>query len=471
MKTTLLKLTMAVAIATTVTALNAQNVNIPDANFKAYLVGNTAINTNTDTEIQVSEAAAFTGMINVMNSNISDLTGIEAFPAITMLYCGINQLTSLDVSANTALTILECNNNQITSLDVSANTSLYYLACSTNQLTSLDVSNNLLLTDLNCAGNQLTSLNVSANTSLNELKCETNQLTSLNVSANTQLDVLSCSSNQLTSLNVSSNTQLKSLYCQLSQITSLDVSSNTMLEDLFCSYNEITNLDLTSHTNLKQLDCRYNQLNSLNVANGNNSIITIFWASDNSNLDCIQVDDVAYSTSNWVSGNFLFDPQASFTEGVQTSLNGSVVSVDSPSLSATFQWVDCDNSNASISGATAESFTPTVSGNYAVEVTDNGCTTTSSCTAVTIGTSGIEEQNTNALNIFPNPAQSIVSLNNLAVGSRLQLIDITGKTVLETIVSSSEMTIDLNKINNGVYFVQLGNNSEITISKKLVINK
>ena len=33
-----------------------QNVNIPDANFKAYLVGNTAINTNGDSEIQVSEA-------------------------------------------------------------------------------------------------------------------------------------------------------------------------------------------------------------------------------------------------------------------------------------------------------------------------------------------------------------------------------------------------------------------------------
>lgn len=34
-----------------------QNVNIPDANFKAYLVANTDINTNEDSEIQVSEAA------------------------------------------------------------------------------------------------------------------------------------------------------------------------------------------------------------------------------------------------------------------------------------------------------------------------------------------------------------------------------------------------------------------------------
>ena len=41
-----------------------QNVNIPDANFKAYLVGNSAVNTNGDSEIQVSEAAAFLGSIN-----------------------------------------------------------------------------------------------------------------------------------------------------------------------------------------------------------------------------------------------------------------------------------------------------------------------------------------------------------------------------------------------------------------------
>ena len=33
-----------------------QNVNIPDPIFKTYLVGNDDINTNEDTEIQVSEA-------------------------------------------------------------------------------------------------------------------------------------------------------------------------------------------------------------------------------------------------------------------------------------------------------------------------------------------------------------------------------------------------------------------------------
>ena len=113
MKTLLLTLISIVALNS-----YAQNVNIPDANFKAYLVGNTLINTNFDTEIQVSEATAFTGTINCYSQNISDLTGIEAFTDLTVLYCYDNQLTSLDVSQNTALTGLFCDGNQLTCLNV-----------------------------------------------------------------------------------------------------------------------------------------------------------------------------------------------------------------------------------------------------------------------------------------------------------------------------------------------------------------
>ena len=158
-----------------------QNVNIPDANFKAYLVGNTAINTNGDTEIQVSEASVFNSYIVVYTLNITDLTGIEAFVSLTVLYCHDNQLTSLDVSACTALTGLYCHDNQLTSLNVSACTALGTLVCNNNQLTSLDVSTCTALDGLYCANNNLTSLDVSTCTALTYLVCSTNNLTSLNV--------------------------------------------------------------------------------------------------------------------------------------------------------------------------------------------------------------------------------------------------------------------------------------------------
>lgn len=158
MKKTLLNI---IALAILSLGATAQNVNIPDANFKAYLVGNPTINTNSDTEIQINEAAAFTGAINCQSLNISDLTGIEAFTAATELRAYANNLSSLDISSNTALSLFSCSNNSISVLDLSNNTALTNAYCSTNLITSLDLSNNTLLTALGCTSNQLTSLNVA----------------------------------------------------------------------------------------------------------------------------------------------------------------------------------------------------------------------------------------------------------------------------------------------------------------------
>ena len=131
----------------------AQNVNIPDANFKSYLVGNSLINTNGDADIQVSEAAAFNGQIICSSMNISDLTGIEYFIHLVFLDCHFNLLTSLDMSNNPNLDFLYCSHNQITSIDVSQNAILDELVCFNNQLTSLDLSNNPVLADMACFNN------------------------------------------------------------------------------------------------------------------------------------------------------------------------------------------------------------------------------------------------------------------------------------------------------------------------------
>ena len=256
-----------------------QNVYIPDANFKAYLVGEPLINTNGDSEIQVSEASAFTGLIDCTYENISDLTGIETFTALTVLRCGYNQLTSLDVSNNTALTQFSCQDNQLTSLDVSSNTALTFFNCPNNQITSLDVFNNTALTFFNCPNNQITSLDVSNNTALTNLYCFSNQLTSLDVSGATALTDLNCGNNQLTSLDVSSNTALTDLTCYNNQLTSLDVSSNTALTDLNCGNNQLTSLDVFNNTALTVFNCGNNQLTSLDVFN--NTALTFFNCPNN----------------------------------------------------------------------------------------------------------------------------------------------------------------------------------------------
>jgi hypothetical protein len=132
MKRTLLTLT--VALATSTITLNAQNVNIPDPIFKSLLVGTSIINTNSDSEIQVSEAIAFNGVISCHSQFISDLTGIEAFINITELQCHNNLLTQLDLSNNVALVALRCYNNQLTSLNIANgnNSNIYELRANSN---------------------------------------------------------------------------------------------------------------------------------------------------------------------------------------------------------------------------------------------------------------------------------------------------------------------------------------------------
>ncbi|MGB1231195.1 MAG: T9SS type A sorting domain-containing protein [Winogradskyella sp.] len=180
-------------------------INIPDANFKSVLVGNTAINTNGDTEIQCAEATAFTGtiLVNGGTTPITDLTGIEAFVNLTQLIAyGNSSLSSANVSSNTQLTRLSLNDNSLSSIDISNNTLLQTLELEDNQLSSIDIATNTALIIIRIGSNPITNINVSTTTNLAILEAPSCQLTSLDISANTSLVTLDVSNNDLGTLNV-----------------------------------------------------------------------------------------------------------------------------------------------------------------------------------------------------------------------------------------------------------------------------
>jgi len=114
------KLLITVIITTTFGL--SQTTYVPDDNFEQALIDLGYDDTLDDYVL----TANISGVedLNVMEKEISDLTGIEDFTALTHLQCRVNQLTSLDVSNNTALTQLWCGSNELTSLDVSSNTAL-----------------------------------------------------------------------------------------------------------------------------------------------------------------------------------------------------------------------------------------------------------------------------------------------------------------------------------------------------------
>lgn len=163
--------------------------------------------------------------------------------------------------------------------------------------TSNDGTNSF--TELAINSLNIMSLIITNAESLTSLSCTDNQLKSLDITNNTKLTKLLCHSNQLAELVVNKNTELTNLACFFNSITVLDLSQNTLLSKLSCSNNQLKDLDLSKNNNLTSLECDMNLLENLNVQNGNNTIIESFKTTENTNLLCIQVDDVNYSAANW----------------------------------------------------------------------------------------------------------------------------------------------------------------------------
>ena len=275
-KTTTTATTTTTTAKEEITGLEINETNFPDPIFRQYVAEEFDLNCNSELS---DKEIAYVTKIEVKSKGISDLTGIENFKNLSVLYCSHNNLTTLDLSDCTDLRNLSCGHNQLTSLDVSKNTALSDLGCEYNQLTSLDVSGCIDLKQLSCYTNQLTSLDVSNCSALTNLSCNDNQITSLDVSNNSALSFLQCRHNNLTSLDVSNNPELRFFTCYGNQLTSLDVSKNTALTNLGCSDNQLTSLDVSNNTALEFLNCSGNQLTSLDLSN--NTALTDLYTYSN----------------------------------------------------------------------------------------------------------------------------------------------------------------------------------------------
>ena len=97
----------------------------------------------------------------------------------------------------------------------------------------------------------------------------------------------------------------------------IDVSNNTSLNEIRCYENQLTSLDLSTNTNLTKIDLSYNPLTCLNLKNGFNTNIVVFNSKKNPNLNCIEVDNPSWSTSNWldVDANLNFSTNCSYPAG------------------------------------------------------------------------------------------------------------------------------------------------------------
>lgn len=124
----------------------------------------------------------------------------------------------------------------------------------------------------------------------------------------------------------------------------------------------------------------------------------------------------------------------------------------------TYQWLDCDDDYAVISGAVNQSFTAAQAGNFAVEITMSGCVDTSAC--VLLSTASINEFNAASISVYPNPSNGQYSISGLVSGSHLKLLNAAGQVVYRIDnVNSQSFEMDVVHLESGVYFLEISNNA------------
>ncbi len=189
----------------------------------------------------------------------------------------------------------------------------------------------------------------------------------------------------------------------------------------------------------------HTECNSFTWANGdgntytNDTIVSYIFANGNS-IGCDSV--------------ITLDLTINSVSDLTTSTSGTTIT--SNNSSATYQWLDCDNNFIALTGENGSSFTALVNGNYAVELTENGCVDTSTCVAITaVGV--FESSFGNDLSIYPNPTSGNFSIDLGAEyeSSMVSITDVSGKIVFTKSMAQSQVLNLSIEEPAGIYIVSI----------------
>ncbi len=211
---------------------------------------------------------------------------------------------------------------------------------------------------------------------------------------------------------------------------------------------------------------------TLTNATGCDSVVTLNLTINNSSTgtDVITTCD----SYNWIDGNTYTSSNNTATHTLTNAagcdsvvtLNLTINTVDisitstDPTLtanatSANYQWLDCDDDFAPILGEINSSFSPSENGNYAVEVTQNGCVDTSACEAIL--TVNLHPISYSTAKVYPNPANEQFIID---FGSKLPLVDVeilsvSGRIVAEHRYENEEKVLVHIEEPAGIYLIKI----------------
>lgn len=150
-------------------------------------------------------------------------------------------------------------------------------------------------------------------------------------------------------------------------------------------------------------------------------------------------------------------------ENLDNTITASASTLASNDTNGNYQWINCDI-NAPIVGETNQIFTPTTSGNYAVEVSNGSCTELSACVNFSFLTS--EEFQPHEIKVYPNPVTSFIKIDNTTnTEIDITINSISGKVIQKTNSRKAQVEIKLDSTASGVYFVTVKSKTKASTYK------
>ena len=132
-----------------------------------------------------------------------------------------------------------------------------------------------------------------------------------------------------------------------------------------------------------------------------------------------------------------------------------------------YQWLNCDSANAIIPGDTNHTYTPTIAGSYAVEVTSNGCIDTSACLSFSFV--GINEMGKQSFVMYPNPSNDgMFTISTKSPIIQLDVIDAVGRTIQLQIDPSTGL-INGSSLVSGKYIVRVITEEKVYTKQLMVL--
>lgn len=165
-----------------------------------------------------------------------------------------------------------------------------------------------------------------------------------------------------------------------------------------------------------------------------------------------------YTIIGTISPTFCGDT-STFTVTVNPLPSASVQKVKSTLTAldhgASYQWLECP-AKTDILNETNQSFTPKVTGNYAVRVTQNGCVNTSGCVLVDLNVGINSIYNNQTIQLYPNPTNGVLSVESTQVKLINYIImDVDGRIISNGDIISNNEEINIENLKNGIYIIQL----------------